>query len=318
MSDVTPPPPEPVEPTPPVGGGTPPPPPPPPPPPTPPPAPAAPTPPPPPPPPAYGSAPPPPPPGYGAPPAGPGGYSVQPPPGAAVAGTFSVGDAFNWGWAKFQANAGAIIVSVLIYVVVIGIFEFIAYFIFGGLLLNKTASVTIDQTTGQITTSGGSGFVALLLVAALAGFVGALVFAIAQSAIIRGCLDIANGKKVEIGDFFKFENMGTVVTAAVIVSAATAVGLFLCYIPALLVAFFTPFYLFFIIDKNLGAWEGIKASISLVSGNIGSMVVLIIGVIIAYFIGAILCGIGLIVTMPVALLALTYGFRKFQNDPVAA
>ena len=139
-----------------------------------------------------------------------------------------------------------------------------------------------------------------------------------QSNIINGALMIANGRKVEIGDFFKFEKIGNVVVAGLIVAAAFAVGTFLCYVPALLVAFFTPFYLFFVMDQDKTGVDAVMSSVRLVSSNIGSMVFLIIGVIIAYIIGFILCVIGLIVTLPVALLALTFAYRKFQNQAVAA
>lgn len=232
---------------------------------------------------------------------------------------FSVGDAFTWGWAKFQANAGSIVVAALIYVVVLAIIEIIVYFVLGGVLVrNNTATINVDPNTGAITTSGGTSFVMFLLFAAISAFVAFLIIAIVQSNLIYGALQIANGRKVEIGDFFKFEKISTVIVAGLIVAAAYAVGTFLCYIPALLVAFFTPFYLFFVMDQNMQPWDAIMASIRLVSSNIGAMVILILGVIVAYIIGFILCIIGLIVTMPVALLALTFAYRKFQNQPVAA
>lgn len=236
----------------------------------------------------------------------------------AVDRTFSVGDAFNWGWAKFQANAAAIVIAALIYVVVIAIVEVIAYLILGGLFLHSASTITVDPTTGAITSGGGTTFVVFLLFAGLSAFVVFVVVAVVQAGLIRGMLDVANGKKVEIGDFFKFERIGAVLTAGIIVAAAYAVGTFLCYIPALIVAFFTPFYLFFILDKGQQPMEAIMSSVRLVNSNIASMFLLIIGVILAYFVGAILCLIGLIVTMPVALLALTFAFRKFQNEPVAA
>ena len=285
-----------------------------------PPPPAPPPPPPPPPaPPAYG-APPPPPPGYAAPPS-PG---FAPPPPASYgqdlsAGDrpFSVSDAFNWGWAKFQQNTGAIVISTLIYFVILAIIEVVAYIIFGGLLLSTTA-LHVDPNTGQLSGGASTGFVTLLLFAGLSVLVFTLLFALVQSAIIHGLLQIANGKKVEIGDFFKFEKVGQVLTAGLVVAVATAIGAFLCYIPALIVAFFTPFYLFFIVDKNLAPMDAIKASISLVNKNLASMFILFLAMIVAYIVGAIVCLVGLIVTMPVALLALTFAYRKFQNEPVAA
>ncbi len=268
----------------------------------------------------YGTQPPPPspppPPSYGAPP--PPAPPISQPNFGAADRPFSVGDAFNWGWAKFQQNASPIIIATLIYIVVLAVIEVIAYFVLGGLLLSSTNKITIDQTTGAITTSAGTGLIMVLIFAALAAFVFWVIIAVVQAGIIRGTLDIADGKRVEIADFFKFEKISQVVIAGVIVALAEAVGTFLCYIPALIVAFFTPFYLFFILDKNLAPWDAIMASVRLVSTNIGSMFVLIIGVIVAYIVGAVLCIIGLIVTMPVALLALTFAYRKFQNEPVAA
>ena len=266
----------------------------------------------------YGTPPPPPPPppSYGAPP--PPAPPISQPNFGAADRPFSVGDAFNWGWAKFQQNASTIVIATLIYIVVLAVIEVLAYVVLGGLLLSSAGKIEVNQTTGAITTSGGTGLIMVLIFAALASFVLWVIIAVVQAGIIRGTLDIADGKRVEIADFFKFEKISQVLIAGVIVAIAEAVGTFLCYVPALIVAFFTPFYLFFILDKNLAPWDAIMASVKLVSTNIGSMFVLIIGVIVAYIVGAVLCVIGLIVTMPVALLALTFAYRKFQNEPVAA
>ena len=200
----------------------------------------------------------------------------------------------------------------------LAVIEVIAYLVLGGILLHSTSTITVDPTTGAISGGSSTSFVVFLLFAGLSSFVAFVVIAVVQAGLIRGMLDVADGKKVEIGDFFKFERIGAVVTAGLIVAAAYAVGTFLCYLPALIVAFFTPFYLFYIIDKGLAPMDAIKASVRLVNSNIASMFVLIVGVILAYIVGAIFCLIGLIVTMPVALLALTFAFRKFQNEAVAA
>lgn len=257
------------------------------------------------------STPPPPPPAYSPPPP----PAAGPPAGAAA---FSVGDAFAWGWKKFTENVGTILLAVLVYFVILVVVEVIWYTLFAGLFLSD-ASITVNPETGVITTSGGSGLFAGLFVQALASFAFFVLFAFLQAAVIRGALILADGeKKLEIGDMFNFEKFGTVLVAALIVGALTAVGYLFCFVGSLVVAFFTAFYLFFVLDKDLGAWESVKASFDLVKSNAGSVLLLILGVIAAYFVGALLCGIGLLVAAPVALLALTYGYRKLQGEPVAA
>jgi uncharacterized membrane protein len=235
----------------------------------------------------------------------------------AGSGSFSVGDAFNWGWAKFQQNAGVIIIASLIYVVAIAVVYLLWFLLAQGLFIS-TSTITVDQTTGQITTSGGTGFFMSLLFSALSAGIFFVLFAFLQAAIIRGALAIADGKKLELGMMFKTDDLGVVLVAALIVGALSVVGVLACYVGTIVVSFFTAFYLFFVLDKKQGAWESVKSSFNLVSKNIGNVVVLIIGVFVAYFIGAILCGIGLIVTAPVALLAMTYGFRRLQGEPIAA
>ncbi|HEY5186779.1 MAG TPA: hypothetical protein VIM19_18180, partial [Actinomycetes bacterium] len=237
---------------------------------------------------------------------------------AATGGSqFSVSEAFNWGWAKFQQNAGVIIVAALIYLVAIAVVYFV-WILIGSAIFTSKASISVNQTTGQISTTGGTGFFMTLLFSAISAGIFFVLFAFLQASVIRGALAIADGKKLDLGMMFKTDDLGVVLVAALIVGALSLVGVLACYVGTIVVSFFTAFYLFFVLDKKQGAWESVKSSFSLVSKNIGNVIVLIIGVFIAYFIGAILCGIGLIVTVPVALLALTYGYRRLQGDPIAA
>jgi uncharacterized membrane protein len=251
--------------------------------------------------------PPPPPPTPPAQPPVPG-----PPPGGG-AQPFDVGAAFSWGWKKLQENIGPILIAMLIYVVVIAVVEFVAYFILGGILIS---SASIDPNTGQI--SGGSGLIAGLFFAALVSGVGIVLFAFLQAAIVRGGLMIADGQRLQVGQMFNFENFGTVFLAALIVAALTVVGVFLCYIGAIAVAIFTPFYMFFVIDKGAGPWESVVASFNEVKNHFGSVFLLLLALYAVNFLGALLCGIGLIVTLPLTFLALTFAYRRLQGDPIAA
>ena len=236
----------------------------------------------------------------------------------AAAPAFNVGDAFSWGWRKFTENAGPIVLAVLVYAAIILVVEVIWVLLVRGIFVS-TPSVTINPQTGVITSTGGSGFFTTLLVNALSLFVFVALGAFLQAAVVRGGLIIADGrKKLEIGDMFKFDNFVTVLVAAIIVGALTAVGVLFCFVGALVVWFFTSFYMFFLIDKGLGSWDSVKASFDFVKDNVGQVFLLILLAAIVYAIGAALCLIGLIVAAPVAFLALTYGYRRLQGDQIAA
>jgi uncharacterized membrane protein len=260
----------------------------------------------------YGAPPPPPPP--------PGPPPPPPPPPAAgppADQPFQVGAAFSWGWAKFQQNVGPILGAVAIYLAIVIVVEVIAWAVLRGILINDT-TISINPETGAITTTGGSGFFASMLVSASTNLIFIVLFAFLQAGVIRGGLMIANGERLQVSHMFNFDKFGTILVAAIIVGVASFLGIFLCFVGSLVVAFFTPFYLFFVIDKGMGAWDSIMASVNLVKDNLGDVFLLLLGVLAAYIVGAILCGIGLLVTAPVALLALTFGYRRLQGEPVAA
>ncbi len=238
-------------------------------------------------------------------------------PAGAAGDSFSVGDAFGWGWTKFQQNVGPILVAVLIYLVILIVVEAVVYFLLRGAFINNS-SATINPNTGQVTIHVGSGFFPRMLLNAGVNFGFTVLFAFLSAGVIRGALMLADGRHLEVGHMFNFEKFGTILLAAIMVGIASFLGIFLCFVGSIVVAIFTPFYLFFIIDKGQGAWESIKSSIELVSQNFGKVILLLLACILAYIVGAILCLIGLLVTAPVALLALTYGYRRLQNEPIAA
>jgi uncharacterized membrane protein len=229
---------------------------------------------------------------------------------------FAVGDAFNWGWTKFQQNAGTIVVAALIYVVIVVVIE--AVILLAAIRPALDTKCTYNSQGLLESCSVGPGFFVTLVLYGVGGFIYAILFAFLQAGIVRGALQIANGQPLELQTMFKFDNIANVLLGGIIVGIASFIGILLCGVGYLVVAVFTPFWIFFVLDKNMSAWDAVMASVRLVNSNLGSVIVLIIGVIIAYVIGALLCGIGLIVAAPVALLALTYGYRKLQNEPIAA
>jgi len=271
---------------------------------------------PPPPPPQSGGYPPPPPPQSGGYPPPAGGYPPAGGPGYGGYGgdqPFNIGDAFSWAWNKFTKNAGPLVVATLIYALV----EFVVIGVLVGL--------TIALTPQSDSTSYDGGFSYSWSVMSLSGIVMNLIFTFVlllvayaiQSAYISGILDIANGREVTVGSFLKPRNVGNVLVAALIVSAVVSIGNALCYIPGLIASFFLMFTIVALLDRNLSPLDAIKNSFETAKNNIGNALIawLVIGVTAA--VGAFLCGVGLLVAIPVASLLLVYTYRRLSGGQVA-
>jgi uncharacterized membrane protein len=266
-----------------------------------------------PPPPQHGGYPPPPPgaPGYppaGYPPAGPSGY--------AGAQGFNVGEAFSWAWNKFSKNAVPLIVATLVYGLIIIVLQVIIN------LLQAAVSPGVSDYT-----SDGSGFsysfsttsmgIGGILISIVGWFVSLIVGAAIQSGYISGVLDIANGQQVSVGSFFRPRSIGQVIVAGLIVGVITTIGLFLCVIPGLLASIMLIFTVVALLDRNLSAVDAVKTSFDVAKANFGNTFLTWLVGLVVVFVGALLCGVGLLVAVPVAALFLVCAWRQISGGQVA-
>ncbi|MGA9376380.1 MAG: hypothetical protein WBV64_15400, partial [Mycobacterium sp.] len=258
---------------------------------------------------------PPPPPGGGYPP--PAGYPPPGYPGTPGAGApFNVGDAFSWAWNKFSKNAAALIVPTLVYALIVGIVGGIVYAL--AFALAPSGVTTYDEYDTGFSYEYSAGFgVASVIVLALGGLVLLVVLAAISSAYISGILDIANGVPVTAGSFFKPRLIGPVIIATVLVGVATAIGNALCYLPGLIVGIFTIFTTVALLDRNLSAIDAIKASVDIAKNNFVQVLITWLLFVVMISVGSLLCGIGLIVAAPVAVLFEVYAFRRLTGGQVA-
>src|SRR6185312_3260707 len=271
----------------------------------------------PPPPPQSGGYPPPPPPqggGYPPPPPQAGGY---PPPAPGYgAPAYSVGDAFSWAWNKFSKNAGPLIVATLVLGAIVGIIYGITY----GLALAVAPAPQTTYYSGDngMSASYSSGFGAFSILVLIIGYIVLLVAAaVIQSAYLSGLLDIANGRQVTFGDFFKPRNVGQVIIAAVLVGILTGIGTALCFIPGIIVGFLLMFTIVALLDHNLSPTDALKASFDVVKNNVGNAILAYLVMAAIVIVGALVCFVGLIVAVPVEMLFMVYTWRKLSGGQVA-
>jgi uncharacterized membrane protein len=279
------------------------------------------------PPPVYAT--PPPPPGYAQPPAGYPQYAGGPQyPGVGVP-FFSVGDAFNWAWNKFSKNAAALIISMLVYGVGLAVLGIVLSMIsaafdvalFTGAVSTSTSTGYTDSTAASDSAAAagaGVGFVGTIVVTALIGFVFLVAAIYVQAAFVSGNLAIADGRPVDIGSYLRPpRNFGSVIIAALLVGVGTVIGSILCVIPGLLFAFFAAYTIPYVIDRSLSPVDALKASFSTIKQHFGSALLSYIVVLVVMFIGGLIIVVGALISIPTAMLILTYTYRRLSGGNLA-
>ena len=116
---------------------------------------------------------------------------------------------------------------------------------------------------------------------------------------------------------FTGDHLGQVLLAGLLIGIGVSIGLVLCIIPGLIVLFYTQFTTGSSSTRSASAIDAIKASASLINGHVGTMVGFFFASLLAYIVGAILCGIGLLVAIPVVILAQAYMYRTLQGEAIA-
>lgn len=260
--------------------------------------------------------PPPPPPGGGDPGSAP--YQGTPQP-------FSVGNAFNYAWTKFQAYLGPLLVAMVAFFVVGAIIYAVFYFALGSLAFGGAVECTpgyYANGTYYPTQCSGGGLglfsIGFMIVYGIQMIVMFLYSYLVQAGFTRAGLAITRGEQVDVKTLISSDKLAQVLLGGVVMAIGTAIGTMLCIIPGLIIAFFGQFFVFFVLDKGLGGIDAIKASFGFVNRNLGTLIGLFLAEILAIFVGALICGIGLIVAVPVVIIAQSFAYRTLNGEPVAA
>ncbi len=253
--------------------------------------------------------------GYGTPP--PASPYGQPAPGGSPAGPYSAPDAVSYGWRKFFASPGTLLLPVLVVFVVLVVTEILLYVLLYNTLLG-THDCTQTIVGQEVQTQCGPSFILRLFVTALITGLITIAWSFAAAGLYKGALAVVDGKPFSMGEMFQGWDKGQVAIAAVLIGVATAIGSFLCYVPGLIVGFLMMFTLLFIVDKQMQAVDAIKASFKLVTDNLGQTIVWALLAIVVYVVGLVVCCVGLLVAIPIILIGLAYTYRRLQNEPITA
>jgi uncharacterized membrane protein len=144
-----------------------------------------------------------------------------------------------------------------------------------------------------------------------------VVFLVIQLGTYNLMLKVVDGHKADIKDLYTYPNIAMKVVrnivAGILVGLAVLGGLILFIIPGIYVAVRLMFFTYYIVDKDAGVMDSLKMSWNLTKGGVINLFLLSLLFIFVNFIGALLFGIGLAVTMPLTFLATAVLYRKFQK-----
>lgn len=248
-------------------------------------------------PPAYGSVEPPPgyqpPPGYGPPPGAPGGGD-QP---------YQATEAFSWAWRTFRANAGQLVLATLVVAVIA--------LVLSGLSDLIAPSPDFQGDDGGFAFEGGE-----LLFSWIVQTVTGAISLLASAMLIRGTLDLTEGRPFSIGDAFSRIPVVPVIVTGIIISLLTTIGFVLLFLPGIVFAIFSFFTLYFVVDRDASPFSALGSSFSMVGSNFGAALLSGLLAFLVLILGAIALVVGLLVAIPVTALAASYAFRRFSGQPV--
>ena len=219
-------------------------------------------------------------------------YPPEQAPGAAPqpsAARLDIGAALSYGWEKFVANLGTMILIVAIFFGVQLVFNIVVQFL---------------RPNGLIT-----GLLVTGVIIAIAVFVGFMI----EAGLIRAALAITEGRPPEANMMFSTERLVPFAIGAVIVALLSFVGILVCCIGYVVVRLFLLFWGFYILDPKRynEPVDAIKNSFNLVSKNAGDVLVFAIVVVV---INIVTCGLAIGVTE----IATGYAYKQLNGDPIAA
>lgn len=196
-------------------------------------------------------------------------------------------DSISQAWKYLQPNLGPWIGATLIYMVISGLLN---------VLLPK-------QPNGQPQINATYWLITFVSFVVGQYFVGGLM---------RMAIGTVRTGRTEFGSLFSaFDVLPSLIGAGILTSLASALGMVLCIVPGLLLLGLFLFVTPLIVDQKKGALDAIGTSFNTLKPQMWMALLYVIVVALLAFSGALACGVGILVTIPLAILSLAVTYRDF-------
>ncbi|HEX5417248.1 MAG TPA: hypothetical protein VFZ25_16405, partial [Chloroflexota bacterium] len=135
-----------------------------------------------------------------------------------------------------------------------------------------------------------------------------------QMNLIKIALEIFDGRPARLEDLFTIPaHWLSYLIAGIIVGIVVGIGFVIFIIPGLYMLARWLFYGYAIVDRGANATDSLGVSWQMTSGHVLGMILLVVALLVINLIGALIFGVGLLISAPVSLMAVTYAYRTLQR-----
>jgi uncharacterized membrane protein len=210
--------------------------------------------------------------------------------GSTTPANFRIGDALSYGWNSYWKNIGPLLL--------------IAVVVFAIQIAFSAVSNSVDSVAVQL----------------LVQFVGFLVSALITLGWFRVALEITSGVKPEVGDVFRAQGYGPFIGATILFYLGALIGFILLIIPGIIFVATFGFYGFVVAQRGdgVGVLESLQRSAELTRGHRWTLFGMAIVLFLVNIVGLLACGVGVIFTAGITLIAWAYLYRALNGESVTA
>lgn len=201
---------------------------------------------------------------------------------------FSIGAAITFGWNKLKEQTKFLV-------------GFVAFIVVTQIVISGIQNY-LEQNIGK-----APAFIFFMI-----AFIITMAISLLQ---VRIALHITDGKKGTWAAFHEIVPLiGKGIITQLLYSIIILVGFFLFIIPGFIWAIKYQFALYYVIDKNLSPFEALEASGKLTMGYKWQLLFLGLTLGLINIAGMLALGVGLLISLPVAIIAPAYVFREMQRN----
>jgi len=221
-----------------------------------------------------------------------------------------IGDILNESWAIVKKNVWVFAATMLGYFIIYSLI----YLLFGGIGAATTAIAPGDSSAAMSQALTSMFSVGAILTWLLMTIISAFFYL----GFYKMALDSADGKNPDLSSFtsISMKKIINLFLANLIYGIVVYIGLIACIIPGIFLAVRLQLYVFNIIDHDANAFDALSRSWNSTKGNSMDIFLLGLALVLVNFVGLICCGIGLLVTMPITIIAFALIYRLLTGGKV--